>query len=158
MTDYVTPCTCAQGYKHLTAPLKYSLKRSGNLGMRPAFIVRCVYCFLLVSQQMYICMDVHVHDLSHSFHSGIVCWYLWREDSLHQCGIVSAMISSEFIKLSNKPCSFICGHRSPLSICLSTFCVRGGWPVRLLSAMWRYMYTKVNQYKVPAMHFIGLSY
>ena len=40
----------------------------------------------------------------------------------------------------------------PLSICLSTFCVRGGWPARLLSVMWR-----VNRYKVPATHFIGLS-
>ena len=38
------------------------------------------------------------------------------------------------------------------------FCVRGGWPVRLLRVMWRYMYTKVNQYGVPAMHTIGLSY
>jgi hypothetical protein len=31
----------------------------------------------------------------------------------------------------------------------------GGYPSRLMSVMWRY--TKVNRYKVLAMHFMGLN-
>ena len=39
--------------KHPWSILYYTLKRLGNLGTRPAFLVQCVCCFLLVNQEMY---------------------------------------------------------------------------------------------------------
>ena len=76
--------------KHLIAPLKHSvLYFEVNLGTRPAFLVQCICCFLLVNQQMYgHTQSVTFLPFRHSVLISVNCHCRWK------CGAVNTLLLS----------------------------------------------------------------